>query len=67
MLIDKNFIETSRSMSGKKVVLLGHSMGSQVIFWFMKWFACSVEIQLTELGSKRKVMETAAQPGAMII
>ena len=40
----QNFIETSHSVSGKKVVLLGHSMGSQVIFWFMKWYITCVRI-----------------------
>lgn len=30
-------IEENLSHSGKKTVLVGHSMGSQVIFYFLKW------------------------------
>ncbi|KAJ9611085.1 phospholipid:diacylglycerol acyltransferase [Cladophialophora chaetospira] len=33
----KNYIETAHMTSGKKVVLISHSMGSQVLFYFMKW------------------------------
>ncbi|QPG72815.1 hypothetical protein FOA43_000117 [Brettanomyces nanus] len=33
----KNNIETMQSVNGQKTVLLGHSMGAQVIFYFMKW------------------------------
>ncbi len=33
----KLFIELSSLQSGRKVVLVSHSMGSQVVFWFMKW------------------------------
>lgn len=33
----KNYIETAHQISGKKVVLVSHSMGSQVAFFFMKW------------------------------
>ncbi|CUM66081.1 uncharacterized protein PRCAT00003735001 [Priceomyces carsonii] len=30
-------IEMSKDLSGVKTILVGHSMGSQVIFYFMKW------------------------------
>ncbi|KAG0680431.1 hypothetical protein C6P40_000888 [Pichia californica] len=30
-------IETSNKLNEKKTVLIGHSMGSQVIFYFLKW------------------------------
>lgn len=30
-------IEAFKSLTGKKTTLIGHSMGSQVIFYFMKW------------------------------
>lgn len=33
----KTYIETAHKISGKKVVLTSHSMGSQVAFFFMKW------------------------------
>ncbi len=33
----KNYIETAHTTGGKKVVLVSHSMGSQVLFYFMKW------------------------------
>lgn len=33
----KNYIEVGKKTSGKKVVLVSHSMGSQVLFYFMKW------------------------------
>lgn len=33
----KNYIEIAQMTSGKKVVLVSHSMGSQVLFYFMKW------------------------------
>jgi phospholipid:diacylglycerol acyltransferase len=33
----KNYIEVAHRTSGKKVVLVSHSMGSQVVFYFMKW------------------------------
>lgn len=33
----KSAIEETKRMTGEKTVLTGHSMGSQVIFYFMKW------------------------------
>jgi len=33
----KNYIEVAHKTSGKKAVLVSHSMGSQVLFFFMKW------------------------------
>lgn len=33
----KNHIEQARQMSGRKVVLLSHSMGSQVLYYFFHW------------------------------
>lgn len=30
-------IETARHVQGEKVVIVGHSMGSQVIHYFFKW------------------------------
>ena len=33
----KMYIETSHRVSGKKVVLVSHSMGSQVAMFFFKW------------------------------
>lgn len=33
----KNHIELANQISGKKVVLLSHSMGSQVLFYFFHW------------------------------
>jgi len=33
----KNHIETAARIQGKKVVLLSHSMGSQVLYYFFKW------------------------------
>ena len=33
----KRFIELSVESTGKKSVIVSHSMGSQVIFWFFKW------------------------------
>lgn len=33
----KNHIETGARIQGKKVVLLSHSMGSQVLYYFFKW------------------------------
>ena len=33
----KSYIETAQKMTGKKVVLVSHSMGSQVLFYFFKW------------------------------
>ncbi|KXS99875.1 hypothetical protein AC578_4472, partial [Pseudocercospora eumusae] len=33
----KNHIEVARHVSGEKVVLLSHSMGSQVLFYFFRW------------------------------
>ncbi|KAK9474264.1 Lecithin:cholesterol acyltransferase-domain-containing protein [Dipodascopsis tothii] len=33
----KLMIEERKGAIGKKTVLVGHSMGSQVIFWFFKW------------------------------
>ena len=37
----KSQIELSNELSGKKTVLTGHSMGSQVIFYFLKWVEAS--------------------------
>lgn len=33
----KRHIEQSKDHTGKKTVLVGHSMGSQIIFYFLKW------------------------------
>lgn len=33
----KAHIELTKKLTGKKSMLVGHSMGSQVIFYFMKW------------------------------
>ncbi|KAK4613358.1 Phospholipid:diacylglycerol acyltransferase [Fulvia fulva] len=33
----KNHIEVGKHVSGEKVVLLSHSMGSQVLFYFLHW------------------------------
>jgi phospholipid:diacylglycerol acyltransferase len=33
----KSYIEVAQKTSGKKVVLISHSMGGQVLFYFMKW------------------------------
>lgn len=33
----KTYIETSNRLSGKKAVLIAHSMGSQVVHYFFKW------------------------------
>lgn len=33
----KNTIEVQKASTGKKSILIGHSMGSQVIFYFLKW------------------------------
>ncbi|KAI6245793.1 Phospholipid:diacylglycerol acyltransferase [Erysiphe necator] len=35
----KKYIEMSQKISNKKVVLISHSMGSQVIFYFFHWVA----------------------------
>ncbi|KAJ2969324.1 hypothetical protein NUW58_g10017 [Xylaria curta] len=35
----KNHIEMAHQISGKKVVLASHSMGSQVVFYFFHWVA----------------------------
>ena len=35
----KVYIEMARQFSGKKVVLASHSMGSQVLFYFLHWVA----------------------------
>jgi phospholipid:diacylglycerol acyltransferase len=35
----KSYIETATSTSNKKVVLVSHSMGSQVLFYFFHWVA----------------------------
>lgn len=32
-----NYIEVAKKTSGKKAVLVSHSMGGQVLFYFMKW------------------------------
>jgi phospholipid:diacylglycerol acyltransferase len=33
----KQYIESAKKLSGKKVVLTSHSMGSQVVLYFFKW------------------------------
>ncbi|EXJ84933.1 phospholipid:diacylglycerol acyltransferase [Capronia epimyces CBS 606.96] len=33
----KNYIEVAHMTSGKKPVIVSHSMGGQVLFYFMKW------------------------------
>lgn len=33
----KTQIETTKKLTGEKTLLIGHSMGSQVIYYFMKW------------------------------
>ncbi|GIZ48686.1 hypothetical protein CKM354_001173600 [Cercospora kikuchii] len=33
----KNHIEIAKHVSGKKAVMLSHSMGSQVLFYFFRW------------------------------
>lgn len=33
----KSYIEVARITSGRKAVLVSHSMGSQVLFYFLKW------------------------------
>lgn len=33
----KNYIEVAKLTSGRKVVMVSHSMGGQVFFYFMKW------------------------------
>lgn len=33
----KAYIEITKAVTGKKVVLVSHSMGSQVLFYFFKW------------------------------
>ena len=33
----KSYIEMAQATGGRKVVLVSHSMGSQVLFYFMKW------------------------------
>lgn len=33
----KSYIEVAKKTSGRKTVLVSHSMGSQVLFFFMKW------------------------------
>lgn len=39
----KQQIELAKKMSGQKTYLIGHSMGSQVILYFMKWVEASGE------------------------
>lgn len=39
----KTQIELSNELRGKKTILTGHSMGSQVIFYFLKWVEASGE------------------------
>jgi triacylglycerol esterase/lipase EstA (alpha/beta hydrolase family) len=65
-LIKQTLIETSRSISGKKVVLIGHSMGSQVIFWFMKWYLRMTVKHSLGTGWRLKDMVMEGTPGAMI-
>ena len=37
-LTDKEqHIETAKTVSGEKVIIVGHSMGSQVAHYFFKW------------------------------
>lgn len=38
----KNYIETANRISGRKVVLVSHSMGSQVLFYFFHWVESSL-------------------------
>jgi len=33
----KQHIEVANLISGKKTILVAHSMGSQVVFFFLKW------------------------------
>lgn len=33
----KNYIEVAHATTGRKAVIVSHSMGSQVLFYFMKW------------------------------
>ena len=33
----KNHIEVAKHVSGEKVVMLSHSMGSQVLYYFFHW------------------------------
>jgi len=37
----KSSIETMNKLNGNKTVLFGHSMGAQVIFYFLKWVEAS--------------------------
>lgn len=37
----KMFIETAHKISGKKAVLVSHSMGGQVLFYFFHWVAAA--------------------------
>ncbi|KAI6803631.1 LACT-domain-containing protein [Hortaea werneckii] len=37
----KNHIEVAKHISGRKVVLLSHSMGSQVLYYFFHWVEAS--------------------------
>ncbi|VEU21309.1 DEKNAAC102391 [Brettanomyces naardenensis] len=39
----KTSIETMRSLNGQKTALIGHSMGAQVIFYFLKWVEATGE------------------------
>ena len=36
-------IEMTKKLTGQKSILVGHSMGSQVVFYFMKWVEASGE------------------------
>lgn len=39
----KSQIEMTKTLTGQKSILVGHSMGSQVVFYFMKWAEASGE------------------------
>lgn len=40
----KQQIELIHELSGEKVVLIGHSMGSQIVFYFLKWAEAKGEL-----------------------
>ena len=40
----KNQIETMKYLNGQKSILVGHSMGVQVIYYFMKWVEAEGEL-----------------------
>lgn len=39
----KRSIETMKDINGEKTVLMGHSMGAQIVFYFLKWVEASGE------------------------